>query len=122
MTTKKKLTFYYILNWSTVESKVDLVGRRILGAKRLKFKCKFKTKEDKNVIWTLNDKNIEGYPEFSVTHKYKKEKKIVVSVMEILHPKVLYSDCYVTCQMNRIVHKFPYFYGLWNMFIPFILE
>ena len=97
---------------STVESKVDLVGRRRFGAKRLKFKCKFKTKEDNNVIWTLNDKNIEGYPEFSVTHKYKKKRNLVVSVMEILHPKILYEICSVSCQMNRIVHKFPYFHGL----------
>ena len=99
-----------------MDCKVDLVKKRRFGAKRMKFKCKFKTKENNKVIWTLNDKNIEGYPEFYVTHKYKKKHNLVISVMEILNPKVLYFWVTVRCQMKKLGHSFPSFGGWLNNF------
>jgi len=101
-----------VVNFCDAESTVKLVRKRRFGSKRLKFKCKFKTKEDKNVIWTLNDKSIVGYPDFSVTHKYKKKDDLVISVMEILHPKVLFQYYTVRCKMDSVDHVFTSYDGM----------
>jgi len=103
-----------VVNFYKVESRIKLVRKRRFGTNQLKFKCKFKTKDDKNVTWTLNDKNIDGYPDFSVTHKHKKKHNLVISVMEILHPKVLFFFCNVRCKMDSVEHVFPSFDGMSN--------
>ena len=50
------------------------------------FMCKFSMTDMKNVTWLMNGKNIEGYPHFKVTNKYKKKhnKIMFVSTMKIV--------------------------------------
>ena len=53
-------------------------------------------------------------------HKYKKKDDLVISVMEVLHPKVLFFICTVRCKMDSVEHVFPSFDGLLYNFYNFI--
>ena len=80
--------------------------------KQLKFVCKFRTDKAKNVTWSLNFKDVDpNYDAFEITHKYKANKKLLISTMEIVNPRVTYNGNFVYCFLDGKSQDFHYFMG-----------
>jgi len=78
------------------------------GIVKMTFMCKFSMTDMKNVTWLMNGKNIEGYPHFKVTNKYKKKhnKNILVSTLKVIRPEIAVRDSELTCESDDESHTF----------------
>jgi len=114
---KKVLIFLIYLQFICANgenSETEVLSTKRKGIDKMTFLCKFSMTSKRNVTWLLNGFNIERYPHFQVTNKYKQNKYQLVSTLKVIRPEITNIGDNYTCLSEGASHSFLDIEGIYN--------